>query len=216
MIKLSETTRKRQSAFYLTAITYTLVYVFTVTITGVQEVGLKVNLPEEFAPTVLFVISVFLGFRYFVDIWGDANFHHWVDVENGKILDINSGIEQSDNLLTLVSADLTPHSRELLTSQKPLCLPADLSNFRSKLAAMVKEGNTDQAKVTVEENRSWVKLACKKSIKQLKRKRLVTYFGIANIISVFIFDIVLPVMLFMCTVYIWFAQPTCLKYPIFL
>lgn len=212
LVKISETTRKRQSAFYLTAITYILIYVFTVSITGVQEVGLKVNLPEEFAPSLLFVTSIFLGLRYFVDIWGDANFLQWVDVENKKIRDINSGIEQCGNFLILVSADIAPYSRSLLTNTKPLCLPADLSNFRSQLAAKLRDGIREDAIATLRENRSWVERACKAAISQLKRKRMVTYFGIANVISVFIFDIVLPVILFICTVYIWLGQPAWLKY----
>jgi hypothetical protein len=86
LVKVSETTRKRQSAFYVTAITYILVYAFSVSITGVQEVGLKVNLPKEFTPSLLFVTSVFIGLRYFVELWGDANFFQWIDVEDNKLV----------------------------------------------------------------------------------------------------------------------------------
>lgn len=212
LVKVSETTRKRQSAFYVTAITYILVYAFSVSITGVQEVGLKVNLPKEFAPSLLFVTSVFIGLRYFVDFWGDANFFQWIDVEDKKISDINNGIEQCGNLLTLVSADITPFSRSLLTNTKPLCLPAELSNFRSQLAAEVRNGKAEDVQVTLQENRSWIEHSCEAAIKKLKRQRMVSYFGIANIISVVLFDIVLPVILFICTIFIWFGQPEWLKY----
>lgn len=212
LVKVSETTRKRQSIFYLTAITYVLVYVFSVSVTGVQEVGLKVNLPEEFAPSLLFVTSTFLGLRYFIDIWGDANFLQWVDVEDKKIRDLNNGIEQCNNFLILVSADLTPYSRSLFTNSRPLCLSADLSNLRSQLAFKIREGSLEDAIAMLQENRSWVEHACKAAIRDLKRKRMITYLGITNVVSVLIFDIILPVILFLSTVYIWFCQPAWLKY----
>ena len=207
MIPVSPTTRKRQSSFYLVGITFILVYAFSVSITGVREIGVQVTLPEEFAPALLFYSSIFLGIRYLLDLWTDANFFKWLNVEAQNIRDLNSGIEQCNNFLLFAKADIGPFSGSLLTNQRPLCLPPDLSNFRSSLASKICDADVNEANMLLRENRPWIEVACKKTIRKLKYERLVSHFGMLNILSILVFDIVLPVVLFIGILYIRFFQP---------
>lgn len=182
VIPISQTTRKRQSSFYLVGITFSLVYIFSVSITGVQEIGVQVTLPEEFAPALLFYASIFLGLRYFLDLWTDANFFNWADNEVKGIRDLNNGIEQFKNFLIVAKSDIAPYSASLLTNQRPLCLPPDLNNFRSSLAAKIRDSNLEEANEMLRENSSWIEVACKAAIRKFKRDRMASYFGVSNIV----------------------------------
>lgn len=212
MVPFSQSTRKRQSAFYLVSITYILVYFFSVSITGAEEVGIKVAMPEEFAPTFLFVGSVFLGVRYALDVWGEFNFFTWLSVEKDEIAKLTSSIEQCSELKRLSEHELDQQSCRVLTHGEPACLPPHLHNFRVNLVNEISKKGEQGGREFLATSRNWLSVNSEEAIKRYKRDRILRHLGVANISGLMLFDIVLPTVLLATSVYIFFFQPDWLTY----
>ena len=64
--------------------TYLAIYTFQVRLTSVEEVGIRVEIPHEMVPTVLFVISTYLFLRLMLDLYAEAVFHNWLKGQSLK------------------------------------------------------------------------------------------------------------------------------------
>ena len=206
-IPFGQNTRKRQGAFFLVAGTYVLVYSFGVKITGAREVGISIEMPAGFAPTFLFAASVFLGVRYGLELWGEFNFFEWLADERRSILDICSSIRQCQDLLLLSTHSFDDYTGHILTSQTPTMLPGDLNNFRSKIAAEFARNGREAASAMLEGGKAWLGAHASSEIRRLRMERLRRGVGLINVLSLVVFDIVLPAVLFLLVIIIFWQEP---------
>ena len=206
-IPFGQNTRKRQGAFFLVAGTYVLVYSFGVKITGAREVGISIEMPAGFAPTFLFTASVFLGLRYALEVWGEFNFFDWLENERRSILDICSSIQQCHELLLLSTHDFDDYTGHILTSQTPTMLPGELKNFRNGLAAEFRKNGREAASEMLEGGKSWLEAHASSEIRRLRIERLRQGVGLINVWSLVVFDIVLPAVLFLLVIVIFWQEP---------
>lgn len=206
-IPFGQDTRKRQGAFFLVAGTYVLVYSFGVKITGAREVGLSIEMPAGFAPTFLFAVSIFLGVRYALEVWGEFNFFEWMADERRSIRDICSSIRQCQDLLLLSTHDFDDYTGHILTSQTPTMLPGELNNFRSRLVAEFRKNGREAASEMLEGGKRWLGAHASSEIRRLRMERLRRGVGLINVWSLVVFDIVLPAALFLLVIVIFVQEP---------
>ena len=212
---LSLSTRKRQSAFILVGFTYLCVFAFDIKVSKVGELGLNISFPNEFAEFVLLIASIFLFARYAADGFAELSFFDWYAKNLDQHNHNRGSIEQVEGFLRHLDSFATPHFQHLLQTTQPTLLPAKLQNFRSRIAKMAKNGPSETASEEWHANRGWLESECKGALEKLKKERFLLRTRKLSVTFVLVFDVLVPLILFLLILAAWLLEPQWLKYSFY-
>lgn len=212
---LSLSTRKRQSAFILVGFTYLCVFAFDIEVSKVGELGLNISFPAEFAEFVLLVASIFLFVRYAADGFAELSFFDWYSKNSDQHNHNRISIEQVEGFLRHLDSFDAPHFQHLLQTTQPTLLPANLQNFRSRIVNMAKKDPSEKAAEEWYANRDWLESECKGALEKLKRERFLLRTRKLSVAFVLVFDVLVPLILFLLILAAWLCGPQWLKYSFY-
>jgi hypothetical protein len=167
--------------------------------------------PESFVHLCLYVLSTFLSVRFFAIAIAENAFKD-VSAFSEKQRKARSSIEQIKDLKNHFGSADSPIYANILKSQEPMGLPANLANYRRELAAMARNGEIEKISRSLADNRSWIFAECRAGIWKARKEYWGSTAGCLSAFICFFFDYILPATLLLAVQIVYWSEPNWLKY----